>query len=155
MSYKPLTDQEWSNVKAHLFGNRAERKRQHDLRDIVEAIRYHAMTEGCEWRHLPDRFPPHQTVFYYFKSWGGLHFLARLQRAISGEPVSMTRRALASQIGALADELRHDLPAVAEILFSLSSFTVLDHKDMIGVLLAKCQDELGTIEGVKSPEVAK
>lgn len=152
--HKPLTDQEWSQVEAVLFPDN-NRSRKHNLRDIVEAIRYHAATPGCSWRNLPKRFPPSETVFYYFSKWGGVRFLYRLQAAISPDVVSTHQKEFARRLTLLAEELRHDAPMVSELLFSISTFTAIGHDDMIRVLVATCRDELGTIEGAKSPEVVK
>lgn len=44
------------------------RKRKYDLRDVVDSILYLLRT-GCQWRNLPDNFPPWQTVYRYFKLW--------------------------------------------------------------------------------------
>ncbi|MEG2470631.1 MAG: transposase, partial [Bacteroidales bacterium] len=44
------------------------RKRKHSLRSIINAIFYLNKT-GCQWRMLPNDFPPHDTVFYYFNKW--------------------------------------------------------------------------------------
>lgn len=64
-----LTDSEWAIVQAffeppHQFG----RPRDHDMREIVNAIRYF-LRAGCAWRLLPHDFPPWSTVHYYFRNW--------------------------------------------------------------------------------------
>jgi transposase len=38
------------------------------LREVVNAILYVART-GIAWRYLPHDFPPHTTVYGYFKEW--------------------------------------------------------------------------------------
>lgn len=45
---------------------RTGRKRTVDLREILNAIRY-MVRSGCEWRMLPVRFPPWQTVYWWFR----------------------------------------------------------------------------------------
>ena len=44
------------------------RKSKWNLRFIWEAICYVTKT-GCQWRHLPDSYPPWQTVYWYFRTW--------------------------------------------------------------------------------------
>ncbi|MET8704741.1 transposase [Kitasatospora sp. NPDC004723] len=39
-----------------------------ELREVVNAILYVART-GIAWRYLPHDFPPHTTVYDYFKEW--------------------------------------------------------------------------------------
>lgn len=64
-----LSDLEWSIVKPLLppVKNRG-RKRETDLREIVNAILY-LLNEGCKWRSLPHDFPPWSTVRTYFDRW--------------------------------------------------------------------------------------
>ena len=44
------------------------RKRHTRLRDVVDSIFYIAQT-GCQWRLLPNDFPPYTTVQRYFYAW--------------------------------------------------------------------------------------
>jgi transposase len=62
-----LTDEEWVAVEPMLPGPaRTGRKRQIDLREVLNAIRY-MVRSGCEWRMLPIHFPPWQTVYWWFR----------------------------------------------------------------------------------------
>ena len=45
-----------------------ERKRKYCLREIWNAIAYF-LRSGCQWRMLPQCFPPWQSVYYYFQKW--------------------------------------------------------------------------------------
>src|SRR5471030_902265 len=45
---------------------RRGRKRETDLREVVNAIRY-LVRSGCGWRMLPIHFPPWQTVYWWFR----------------------------------------------------------------------------------------
>ena len=45
---------------------RAGRRREIDLREVLNAIRYMARTGGG-WRMLPKDFPPWQTVYWWFR----------------------------------------------------------------------------------------
>jgi putative transposase len=76
MNRKPypsdLTDEQWVLIEPLL--PRASRRRrpgqprQTELREIVNALFYHAR-EGCTWRALPHDFPPWKTVYNYFQWW--------------------------------------------------------------------------------------
>jgi len=46
------------------------RPRTVDLRRVVDAVLYQART-GVQWRLLPNDFPPHAPVRYYFDTWTG------------------------------------------------------------------------------------
>lgn len=64
--FERLTDDQWQIIK--LFFN-WQRKRKHDLREILDAILWVTRT-GCQWRNLSREFPPWQSVYYYFVKWG-------------------------------------------------------------------------------------
>jgi putative transposase len=63
-----LTDEEWAQI-APLFARpdkRRGRKPKHEMREIMNAIRY-LVRSGCGWRMLPDSFPPWETVYWWFR----------------------------------------------------------------------------------------
>jgi len=76
MSRKPyptdLTDVQWLILEPLLLAilkqSKRGRRRQVELREIVNAIRYLTRT-GCAWRLLPHDFPAWQTVYGYFRRW--------------------------------------------------------------------------------------
>lgn len=77
-----LSDKQWKLLETiipppELFG----RKRQVDLREIINALCYLARA-GCQWRMLPERFPPWQTVYYYFRKWRESEFFVSLNHAL-------------------------------------------------------------------------
>ena len=45
-----------------------ERKRKHDLRNVVDGI-FWMLRTGSQWRNLPEKFPKWQLVYYYFRKW--------------------------------------------------------------------------------------
>ena len=45
-----------------------QRKPKWDLRNIWEAICYVTKTV-CQWRLIPENYPPWQTVYWYFRKW--------------------------------------------------------------------------------------
>ena len=64
-----LTDEQWAvlepMIPPALPGGRP---RETDMREVVNALFYHAR-EGCSWRALPHDFPPWKTVYNYFQWW--------------------------------------------------------------------------------------
>jgi transposase len=78
MTTKPyptdLTDAQWAAVEPLIPPPAPRgRKREADLRQVVNAIRY-LQAIGCKWRCLPTRFPNPSTVRHYYDTWrhGGL-----------------------------------------------------------------------------------
>src|SRR5438034_3669973 len=102
-----VTDQQWALIEP-LFPwsprrSQPGRPRKTDLREVVNALFYHAR-EGCTWRALPHDFPPWKTVYNYFQWWDGdgtwqkiLDTLRPLARAKAGRAPSPSAAALDSQ----------------------------------------------------------
>lgn len=64
-----LADREWDLIASLLpEPRRLGRPRSTEMRDVVDAILYMAST-GCQWRMLPNDFPPPSTVQRYFYDW--------------------------------------------------------------------------------------
>ncbi|MFD7736227.1 IS5 family transposase [Kitasatospora phosalacinea] len=67
-----LKDDQWQLIEQMLLRWRAARAEGREpttgLREVVDAILYVART-GIAWRYLPHDFPPHTTVYGYFKEW--------------------------------------------------------------------------------------
>ncbi len=63
------TDAEWSHIAPLLPSAKpGGRPRTTNLRDVFDAILYMAST-GCQWRMLPNDYPPVSTVRRYFYDW--------------------------------------------------------------------------------------
>jgi putative transposase len=63
-----VADEEWAIIEPMIPPARTGgRKRQTDVREVFNAIRYVDRT-GCQWRQLPKDFPPHTTVYNYSSS---------------------------------------------------------------------------------------
>jgi putative transposase len=67
-----LTRLEWAVIqpmfpRAKRRGRRG-RSRAHSNKLIVNAILY-VLRTGCQWRALSKDFPPHQTVYDWFRKW--------------------------------------------------------------------------------------
>ncbi len=61
-----MADAEWALIRRLLpRANRRGPPRKTKLRRVVEAILYIVST-GCQWRALPQDFPPYSTVQGYF-----------------------------------------------------------------------------------------
>jgi transposase len=67
-----LKDDQWELIEPMLLEWRRTRAEGRvpttELREVVNAILYVART-GIAWRYLPHDFPPHTTVYGYFKEW--------------------------------------------------------------------------------------
>lgn len=62
-----VSDKEWELVEPLLPGAASTgRPRKTELRRVINALRY-LVRSGCEWRMLPNDFPPYQTVYYWFR----------------------------------------------------------------------------------------
>jgi|SRR5215831_82805 len=64
-----LSEEEWERLKnlipAPLYGGRPAKWTR---REIVNAILY-VLRTGCQWHLLPHDFPPHKTVYDYYRQW--------------------------------------------------------------------------------------
>ena len=68
-SYTDLSDGEYAVLAPLLPEPRPTgRPRRHPLRMILNGIAY-VLRTGCQWRLLPQEFPPWQTVYHYFRQW--------------------------------------------------------------------------------------
>lgn len=102
-----VTDHQWALIEPLLSRHSRRpmpgRPRQVDLREVVNALFYHAR-EGCTWRGLPHDFPPWKTVHYYFQEWDAdgswqklLNVLRPLARSQAGRAPTPSAAALDSQ----------------------------------------------------------
>jgi transposase len=98
------TDREWALIAPFLPApKRVGRPRTTDLRNVFDAILYIATT-GCQWRMLPNDFPPVSTVRRYFYDWrsSGLlhemnHHLVEAARQAEGRSANPTAGVIDSQ----------------------------------------------------------
>ena len=61
-----LTENQWSLIKEFFVVNRGKNLQQHGKRELVNAVLYRIKT-GCQWRLLPNDFPPHDTVWSFYR----------------------------------------------------------------------------------------
>lgn len=63
--FTPLTDSQWEIIKYFLP---IQRKRELDLRDVLDGI-FYILRTGVQWRNLPSCYPKWNAVYYYFDIW--------------------------------------------------------------------------------------
>jgi transposase len=64
-----LADREWALIEPFMpKAKETGRPRTTELRSVVDGLLYIAWT-GCQWRALPERFPPVSTVQRHFHAW--------------------------------------------------------------------------------------
>ena len=70
MSYpSDLNDAEWDRLSGYFPVYEGHcRPRKYSYRSIINGIRYVKRT-GCQWRYLPQEYPPWKTVYYYHRQW--------------------------------------------------------------------------------------
>lgn len=99
-----ITDEAWGLI-ASLFPAAATtgRPRKWALRLLLEAV-LHILRTGCQWRALPDAFPPYSTVQRHFYAWrdAGLferinHLLVMTDREREGREASPSAGVIDSQ----------------------------------------------------------
>lgn len=78
-SFEELSDSQWEFIKEYLP---IQRKRKYDLRDISNAI-FRILRTGLQWRNLDDKYPPWESVYYYFHRWNSNGILIRINTALN------------------------------------------------------------------------
>jgi transposase len=64
-----LTNEQWAKMEPHLpKGKKSGRPPKHSKRQLINGIRFRVRT-GVQWRDLPDRYGPWQTVYGLFRRW--------------------------------------------------------------------------------------
>ena len=99
-----LKDREWALIAPFMPpSKKIGRPRSTSMRDVMDAILYIAST-GCQWRMLPNDFPPASTVRRYFYDWrnNGIlktinHHLVMEARELEGKEASPTAGVIDSQ----------------------------------------------------------
>src|SRR5882757_2715390 len=77
-----LTDEEYALVEPLLPARKKRGSPRHAMRTIVDAIVYMVRT-GCQWRLIPNDFPPFTTVQYWFYGWRDSGFLDQALSVLS------------------------------------------------------------------------
>ena len=64
-----LSHKQWKIIEPFIPpAKHGGRPRKHSMKDILDAIWYKVKT-GCQWRQLPNDYPPWRTVYEYFNNW--------------------------------------------------------------------------------------
>jgi transposase len=63
---------------------RGGRPRTTNMREVIKAI-FYVLRGGCQWRLLPKEFPPHQTVYHYFRTWRCAGVWERMHDTLRGD----------------------------------------------------------------------
>ena len=79
-----LNDMQWQVIEKI---QNDKRQRGHSLRIIWNAI-FYVTTTGCQWRMLPNDYPPWQTVYYHFSNWKRNGLITQIHEAL----VAMVRK---------------------------------------------------------------
>ena len=67
MSYSTdLTDSQWQLIEPVFQTKRGKNFVKHSKRDLVNAVLYLVKT-GCQWRLLPNDFPPYTAVWSFYR----------------------------------------------------------------------------------------
>ena len=63
--FNELSDSQWEIMEKIINDQRV---RQHSLRTVMNAILWINYT-GSQWRNMESKYPPWQSVYYYFRKW--------------------------------------------------------------------------------------
>jgi putative transposase len=63
-----LSDEQWALVEPMIPVHPGGRPRKTSMRDVLDAV-FYVLRTGCQWRYLPQDFPPQSTVWGYFDEW--------------------------------------------------------------------------------------
>jgi putative transposase len=67
MSYpSDLSEQQWLLIKDHFMTGNYGKSRKHNQIDLVNAV-FYVIKTGCQWRFLPNEYPPWKTVYSFYK----------------------------------------------------------------------------------------
>ena len=61
-----LTDKQWAKIESVFQSNKGANFVKHSKRDLLNAVLYLVKT-GCQWRLLPNDFPPYNTVWWFYR----------------------------------------------------------------------------------------
>jgi len=61
-----LTDKQWSLIEPIFKSKKGVNFAKHSKRGLVNAVLYLVKT-GCQWRLLPNDFPPYVTVWSFYR----------------------------------------------------------------------------------------
>src|SRR5450755_4226797 len=87
-----LTDDEWAYIELQIPpAKRGGRKREVDLREVVNGIMY-VLSTGCQWRYIPKDLPPRSTLHDYLVRWNDDNTLTAIHHALYVQCRDMMQR---------------------------------------------------------------
>ncbi|MEM6800254.1 MAG: IS5 family transposase [Bacteroidota bacterium] len=93
--FTELTDSQWEIIEKFFD---SQRKRKHSLRRMLNAILWITRT-GSQWRNMESKYPPWESVYYYFRKWRRTGALDKvLSCLVSQERIRQGRNAKASAV---------------------------------------------------------
>src|SRR4029079_3950627 len=98
-----VSDGEWEFLLPYLtLMDEDAPQREHDLREVFNALRYVVKT-GCQWRMLPHDFPPWDAVYQQARRW----MAAQVFEQVAHELRIVLRRLAARGAATLAADVAH------------------------------------------------
>lgn len=61
-----LTNKQWKIIEPIFTSNKGQHFVEHSKRELINAVLYLVKT-GCQWRLLPNDFPPYSTVWSFYR----------------------------------------------------------------------------------------
>ncbi|MCA9039742.1 MAG: transposase [Planctomycetaceae bacterium] len=86
-----LTEAQWKALEPLVTPvevNRQGRKRETNLREVLNAINYRWMS-GCVWRMLPHDLPAWNTVYMYSHRWERAGILSKIRTILLSSPARL------------------------------------------------------------------
>lgn len=85
-----LSDSQWQVIQELLAD---QRKRKHELRQVIDAI-FYAVKGGIPWRLMPNDLPPWKSVYYYYAKFRKAGIWQELNDALREKVRQKARRKL-------------------------------------------------------------
>ena len=125
-----VTDEEWWFVLPYLLLCREDAgQREHDLREVFDAVRYVARS-GCAWRMVPGDLPPWAAVYQQFRRWldaGVFEVLVAdvqsIVREWAGLRVTSADQGDREQVAALAEDVQKLTGNTVELAYVDQGYT--------------------------------
>jgi transposase len=80
--FTDLDDDQWGEIGPELdIRAPTGRPPKYAIRRVVDALSF-MMATGCQWRNIPNDFPPWRTVHYYFTKWKDSGVFSKIEQAL-------------------------------------------------------------------------
>jgi putative transposase len=150
-----LTDAQWKAIEP-LFRDQCFRK--HDARSVLNAL-FYINKSGCQWRLLPEGFPPWQTVYYHFRKWIRTELIERVSDILR-RIVRVKNKRAPSPTAAIIDSQAVKTSHVGGVRGFDGGKKVKGRKrhivvDTLGLLLAVMVHSAGLADSQQAPHVLK